>query len=148
MGGLDSLRRQADELGVASAVEWLGQVDYRDVPALFARMNVSAMPSTYEALGMAALESQAMKGPVVGSTVGGIPEVVRHRETGILVPPGDPQALADALIEILSDRDLRARLGRQGRENIEQNFNWNDTIDRMIATYESVVEEPKHVVHA
>jgi len=139
-----SLKRQAAELGIASAVEWLAHVDYADVPALFARMSVSAMPSTYEALGMAALESQAMKVPVVGSTAGGIPEVVIDGKTGILVPPRDDEALANAIINILSDRQLRHRLGEQARRHVEQHFDWNKTIDRMIATYaEALVPSPK-----
>jgi len=139
-GSMDAeLRRLAEELGVASRTEWLGHVDYHEVPGLFRRMAVSAMPSTHEAFGMAAIESQAMGVPVVASTVGGIPEVVVDGETGLLVPPDDPPALARALIRVLSDRELRQRLGRQGRAHVEANFDWSATVDRMVATYEEMV---------
>jgi len=72
----NELEKQAAVLGISEKIEWLGHVDYHEVPGLFRRMAVSAMPSTHEAFGMAAIESQAMGVPVVASTVGGIPEVV------------------------------------------------------------------------
>jgi len=141
------LKRRASELGISSHIQWLGQVSYGDIPALYARMGVSVMPSLCEALGVAALESQAMMVPVVASNVGGIPEVVLDGATGLLVPPGDPQALVDGIIKILSDRDLRHRLGEQGRKHVEQRFDWNKTIDRMVKTYQEVVGESGGVVN-
>jgi len=145
-GRVDELRteleNQAAGLGISSKIEWLGHVDYDEVPGLFRRMGVSAMPSTREAFGMAAIESQAIGVPVVASTVGGLPEVVVDGQTGLLVPPDDPPALARALIRVLSDRKLRHRLGRQGRAHVEANFDFNATVDRMVATYEEMVSGP------
>jgi len=142
-GRVDQLRseleRQAEALGISGQVEWLGHVGYGEVPGLFRRMAVSAMPSTREAFGMAAIESQAMGIPVVASTAGGLPEVIVDGQTGLLVPPDDPKALAGALIRVLSDRELGHRLGRQARAHVEANFDWNATVDRMVAVYEGMV---------
>jgi glycosyltransferase involved in cell wall biosynthesis len=138
-----SLKKRAGELGIASHVEWVGLVDYARVPGLFARMSVSAMPSTHEALGMAALESQAMKVPVVASQIGGLPETVLHEETGILVPPRDLEALAEGIVRILSDRQWRRELGERGRQYVEQHFDWSDTLDRMVGIYEEVMAGTK-----
>jgi len=135
----EELRQLACRLNVDDGIDWLGSVEYRRIPQLFARMAVSAMPSTREAFGMAAIESQAMGVPVVGSTAGGIPEVIDDGETGLLVPPEDPEALADALVRLLADREFRLRLGRQGRAHVEANFDWNATVDRMVAVYEEMV---------
>ena len=80
-----------------------------------------------------------MKVPVVASRIGGIPESVQDGVGGILVPPRDSTALANALLAILKDRDLRLRLGEQGRRYVEQNFNWKNTIDHMVEVYHQLL---------
>ena len=79
-------------------------------------MQVFVIPSIEEAFGQTALESLACGRPVVGSDVGGIPDMVRDGETGLLVEPGNAVALAKALDRLLQDQDMRAQLGSNGRE--------------------------------
>jgi starch synthase len=85
---------------------------------------VFACPSLYEPLGIVNLEAMACGTAVVASAVGGIPEVVSNGETGLLVPPGDPVALAGALNTLIADPGRAAALGRAGRDRAVAEFGW------------------------
>jgi glycosyltransferase involved in cell wall biosynthesis len=108
-----TLRRRAADLAVADAVTFVG---YReDAARVASAFDVFVLSSRHEGLPVALLEAMAAGRPVVATRVGGVPEVVRDRGEGILVPPGDPEALAAALVTVLADADLRARLGAAAR---------------------------------
>ena len=100
---VESLQKQAAERGVADLVDWRGRVEHDALPAYYRRVGVTVLPSLTEAesFGMALAEAIACGCPVVGSAVGGIPFVVRDGEDGLLVPPGDADALAEALAAVL-----------------------------------------------
>jgi len=130
--GNGETRRKAEarvaELGLASHFRFLGF--RRDAPALIPLFDIAAVPSRQEPLGNATLEAMASGRPVVGSRVGGIPEMVVNDETGFLVEPRDAAALAAALRNLIEDPELRLELGRGGR-----------------ARAESVFSVPAHVAH-
>ncbi len=88
----------------------------RDVPALMKAADVFALSSVWEAMGIVYLEASAVGLPCVGTRVGGAPEAVEDGVTGLLVPPRDPQALAQAILKVVGDPQLAARLGEAGRE--------------------------------
>jgi glycosyltransferase involved in cell wall biosynthesis len=116
--GAGALRQAMEQrvaaLGLSSRFRFLG---FRpDAPALIPAFDIVAVPSLVEPLGNATLEAMAAGRPVVGSRVGGIPEMVVDGVTGRLVPPRDPQGLAGALRALLVDRDLRTRMGEAGRQ--------------------------------
>jgi glycosyltransferase involved in cell wall biosynthesis len=102
---------------------------------LYARAAVVACPSRREGFGVACLEAMAHGRPVVASAVGGLKDLVVDGETGLLVPPRDPQALRAALGRLLADRDLRRRLGAAGRERARERFSWDAVTDATIAAY-------------
>jgi alpha-maltose-1-phosphate synthase len=95
-----------------------------EVIQILSHATVFACPSLYEPLGIVNLEAMACGAAVVGSRVGGIPEVVADGRTGLLVPPGDPDALAAALNALITDPDRAAALGRAGRERAVAEFSW------------------------
>ena len=131
----DYLRDLAEEAGVAERVHVLGP--RKDVPALMHAIDVFAMPSIWEGFGLVLLEAMAAGRPIVASRVATIPEVVVDSETGLLVPAGDPQALADALAE-LADQPARAhQLGEAGRERLRRQF----SIDKMVGDTELLYRE-------
>jgi alpha-maltose-1-phosphate synthase len=100
---------------------------------LYARATVFALPSLREAFGLSFLEAMAFGLPVVGSRIEAIPEIVSEGETGLLVPPSDPDALARAIGELLAD-PLRARLlGAAGRARVAERYGWGRAVDRMLA---------------
>lgn len=129
---LTDLRRLTAELRLERQVQFLGQV--RDVPALLARAGLFVLPSRTEGISLTLLEAMASGLPVVTTRVGGNPEVVAEGETGLLVPPGDPPALADALQRLWHDAAARQRLGQAGRLRVVQNFD----IRHMVAEYEEL----------
>jgi glycosyltransferase involved in cell wall biosynthesis len=122
----------ATSLGIGHAVEFLGHRE--DVPALLLDSAVYAFPSKTEAFPNGLIEGMAAGLPVVASAVGGMLELVDHGHNGLLVPPGDEQALAVAILRLLSDTDTAVRLGRAARATIEERYSF----DRMIAAFEQL----------
>lgn len=109
---------------------------YRDdVPALLAGCDVFCLPSRMEGLPLVVLEAMARAKPVVASAVGGTPELVVDGETGILVPPGDVAALADALAALLADPDRAKRMGEAGRTRVEREFSLAASTARVLSLY-------------
>lgn len=127
------LEAQAAPLG--NGVHFLGWRN--DAYNLMADCNVLAVPSLWEGFGLVTLEAMALRKPVVASRVSALPEIVADGETGLLVPPADPEALADALITLLND-PVRARsLGDRGRARLEKEF----TVQRMARQHAAVYKE-------
>jgi glycosyltransferase involved in cell wall biosynthesis len=117
-----ALERQADDRGLRD-VEFLG--NRPDVQALLAQSSVFVLSSTSEAMPMSVLEAMAAGLPVIASSVGGIPELVVDGETGVLVPAGDPAALAEAIEMFVESSDARARCGAAGRRRAQDRFGLN-----------------------
>jgi len=109
------------------------------VPDWLTAADVALVPSHVEPLGNATLEAMATRLPVIGGDVGGIPEMVVHDETGLLVPPRSPDRLAVALDRLLADADLRTRLGTAGRRRCEDVFGIRAHVRNVLAAYESTL---------
>ncbi len=112
-----------------------------DVPQVLAALDIFTMPSLREALGTALLEALAMKKPVIATRVGGIPEVIIHNQTGLLVPPADSKALARAILELLEDREKAKRLGKNGRRLVEEKFSQETMIERIENLYRELLKK-------
>jgi len=123
-GRLDdtALRESARTLGLDDRIEWLPILSQADLAAQYRRAAVHVIPALDEGLGLTAVESLLSETPVVGFASGGLPDIVRDGETGRLVPAGDEPALAAALDDLMSDSELRRRLGGQGRAYAERTF--------------------------
>jgi D-inositol-3-phosphate glycosyltransferase len=134
MARLQELRAQ---LGIHDLVTFLGAKDQDVLPYYYAAAEMVVMPSHYESFGMVALESMAMGTPVIASEVGGLAHLVRHGYNGLHVPSRDPEALAAAMLELLEDEGLRARLGNQARIDAKQ-YAWDRIVSRMLEVYREV----------
>ncbi|GAB4581817.1 MAG: glycosyltransferase family 4 protein [Anaerolineales bacterium] len=128
----ERLETLANDLGVAQAVKFLGFIPDEEVPALYRKATIFVMPSredlqasSVEGFGIVFLEASACGLPVVASNSGGIAEAVREGETGLLVPPDDPSALAQALYHLLTDPGRCRRMGQAGRAWVEREMNWD-----------------------
>jgi glycosyltransferase involved in cell wall biosynthesis len=117
----------------------LGLVPHTELEGLYRRSAVVVMPSHSEGQGVVAIEAMAHGRPVVGSRVGGLAELVVDGETGILVPPRDAAALRRALLLLLDDRELRARMGAAGRSRIIDLCSWEHVAPRVLETYRLAV---------
>lgn len=131
--------RLARQLGLGRAVTFLGAVPHHRIPAILAAGEVLAMPSRYEELGSVLVEALRAGLPAVASRVGGIPDVVRDGVTGLLVPPGDPAALAAGLDRVLGQPTLAARLSAAGRERATA-YDWSHLAGRVRDVYARLVE--------
>ncbi|MGZ6273158.1 MAG: glycosyltransferase [Candidatus Limnocylindrales bacterium] len=131
----ESLEARIGELGLTERVHFLGRRPHSEIPDLLRGFDLLAMPSREEAWGVAAAEASATAIPVVATNVGGIPEIVVDGETGLLVPPKDPVALAAAIRRLAGDRELRHRMGRAGRERVASLFAWSHCVDLMEGVY-------------
>jgi glycosyltransferase involved in cell wall biosynthesis len=120
-------------------VLFLGRRD--DIPALLAQCDVCVLPSLSEGLPLAVLEAMAAGKPVVACAVGGVPELVADGQTGLLVPPADPQALAAAIRGLLSDPVLARQLAAAGQARVLQDFSIGAMVARITAIYEELLEK-------
>jgi glycosyltransferase involved in cell wall biosynthesis len=119
-----ALRQRAEAAGVGDRLIFTG---FRsDIDRLYDTMDVSALTSLSEGLSITLLESMRHGVPVVATNVGGNPEVVRHGETGFLVPARDPERFAAEVVKLLRDADLRARFGHRAREVVRESFSLED----------------------
>jgi glycosyltransferase involved in cell wall biosynthesis len=134
-----ALQKQAAALGLGERVHFLGARS--DAPDLLAAADVFVMPSRAEGLGVAALEAMTAGLPVIASRVGGLADVVVPGETGQLVPPEDPAALAVALADLLQDADQRRRLGAAGALRVEDHFSAQTMVERYLALYREVLQQ-------
>jgi L-malate glycosyltransferase len=130
------LDQQARALGVTDLVFFLGFRD--DVPRILASLDLFVLSSHLEGLGTSIMDAMASRLPVVATQAGGIPEVVIPEETGLLVPPRNPAALAQAILQIYQDRDLARRLGERGYEVVHEKFSAEAMARRIIAVYEKL----------
>jgi glycosyltransferase involved in cell wall biosynthesis len=129
------VEKQIADRGLRGTVEMLGE--RRDVPAILAALDLFALASCDEGLPVTILEAMAAGLPVVTTNVGGIPQAVVEGETGLLVPPRSPAALAEAAVRVLKDTDLARRLGLAGRKRILEQFDSR----LMVSRYESLYLE-------
>ncbi len=113
----------------------------RDIGEVMTALDLFVQPSLWEGFGVTLLEAMAAGRPVVASRVGGMPEVVRDGETGLLVPPGDPVALASACAALLRDRDRAARLGCAGRDRVVAEFGIDRLVGETAALYRSILQD-------
>jgi glycosyltransferase involved in cell wall biosynthesis len=122
-------------------IRWINaMLPVEEVVQLYSHAAVFVCPSIYEPFGLINLEAMACRTPVVASRVGGIPEVVVDGETGVLVEPGDPAALAAAIRLVLDDPTRAARMGEAGRRRVEAHFAWDRIAQRTLEVYRQAIE--------
>jgi glycosyltransferase involved in cell wall biosynthesis len=139
-----ALEEQAAALGVAHACVFAGA--RQDVHDLTAAMDIFVLPSLHEGIPMAVLEAMAYGKPVVATAVGGLPEVIQDGINGVLVPPGDHRALANACVALARDRERAATLGVRARRHVEDRFSHQQSGRALLAAYRSVALIPRSTV--
>jgi glycogen(starch) synthase len=133
------LARQASELHLNNAVEFLGWVPPKNVPALINTATIIMIPSRIESLPVVALQAAQMARPVVATRIGGLPEVIIDHQTGLLVDRESPQALADAIAFLLDHPQTAAELGQSARHRIQRDFGWDRYVDAYDGLYRKLL---------
>jgi glycosyltransferase involved in cell wall biosynthesis len=126
------LSAQAKALGIADRLRFLGQRN--DVPAIMRSLDLLVLNSKSEAFPLAALEGLASGVAVLSTSVGGVPELINHGENGWLIPSGDQNKLAEAIVLLMTQPELRARLAEKGHQHVATNF----TVDKFMAQLEVI----------
>lgn len=121
----------------------LGSLPLDQRPDFFAAIDVFAMPSRTDSFGIVFLEAWANGLPVVGADAGGIPEVVSHEETGLLVPYGDPERLSASLARLIDTPADARRMGERGRQLVESGYTWDDRFATLLNRTQQAISEPR-----
>jgi len=130
----DSLRRQVAQLGIENRTVFTGMRS--DIPAIMSALDLLVLSSRREAFPNVVMEAMAAARPVVATRVGDVERLVGDGQTGVLVPPGNPQALASAILRVLADLAAAAAMGRQGRARVEAEFSMEQMVSQTQSLYE------------
>lgn len=140
----EDLERLVAGIGLSGRVSFLGAVNHRQMPGLYCAADVVVIPSVEvdgvaEATSISALEAMACERPVVASGLGGLAELIRPGQDGVLVPPGDPEELAGAIIRLYGDPESRVELGRNARARVEAAFVSAEHAATVLEVYRSAI---------
>ena len=124
-GMMDELKQEADALGLGAKVYFAGYMNGKDVQRMYKAADISVFPSTYEPFGIVALEAMLAERPVVVSDAGGLNEIVQHKENGMKCYCGNPNSIADSILELLFDQQLCANVVKKAKAKVRNEYNWN-----------------------
>ena len=124
-------------------VSLLGNLPLADMPRINACADVVVMPSLMEAVSLSALEGMATQKPVVATNVGGLPQIIHDEETGLLVSPEDPGALADSINRLYRDSELRHDVARRARELVAEQYSWEAIARKTVKFYQNTLSQDK-----
>jgi glycosyltransferase involved in cell wall biosynthesis len=139
----NKFEKLTEELEISDAVTFHGYINqYKEFDkyiSLLKSFDIFAILSIIdsETFGVAAVEASACSIPVIATNVGGLPEVVEDNITGLIVPPKNVEATAEAIEKLIINKELRIRLGQKGREKVNELYNWNNNLNQMIEIYKS-----------
>lgn len=140
----EELCRQIQGIGLENRIHLVGYYDRQDAMSILKSSDIFVMPSRYEGTPIALLEAAALARPILASATGGIPELVQDEEHALLVPPGDPAALAQGLVKLTLDRKWARHLGEKAQQRIRQKFNLESQVSDTWQAYQKALE--KHLL--
>jgi glycosyltransferase involved in cell wall biosynthesis len=138
-GYRQELEEQVASLELGNRVKFLGYID--DPKGCYPMLDVLLMPSRKETFGLVLIEAMSFGLPVIATNAGGVPEIVIDGQTGILVPPGDAQTLAEAMRRLFEDDKMRQGMGNRGRERVVQKYQLSDHMTRLEEIFQQVIGE-------
>lgn len=137
---LPFLKAQAKFLGIEDRVVFMGYVPDDLLPEIFKMADIFVLPSiSSEAFGIVVLEAMASGVPVIATNVGGIPEVLKENEAGLLIPPGNELELRKAIQKLLNNEELRKWYGVNGRKAVEEKYSWDKVVVEIEKVYEEII---------
>jgi glycosyltransferase involved in cell wall biosynthesis len=124
-GMIDELKAQVNALGISQKVCFAGYMHGKDVQKMYKAADVAVFPSTYEPFGIVALEAMLSEKPIVVSDIGGLNEIVEHRENGMKSYCGNPNSIADSILELLYDHKLCTDITKKAKNKVRNEYNWS-----------------------
>jgi len=140
-GMIDELRQQVHALGIDDKVYFAGYMNGKDVQKMYKAADISVFPSTYEPFGIVALEAMLSENPIVVSDIGGLNEIVQHRENGMKAYCGNPNSIADSVLELLFDHQLCSNIVKKAKNKVRNEYNWNKIAQDTHFTYQKAICE-------
>ena len=140
-GMLDELKAQVDYLGISNKVYFAGYMNGKDVERMYKAADISVFPSTYEPFGIVALEGMLAERPIVVSDAGGLGEIVEHRVTGMKSYCGNPNSIADSILELLFNPELCDNIVKNAKIKVKENYNWQKIAQDTHFTYQKAICE-------
>lgn len=140
------LEHQVEQTGLSGRVTFLGHIPNHLTPLYYSFADIYVQPSIVdsdgntEGLGVTLLEAMACETPCVGSKTGGIPDIIIDGQNGFLIEPADPVQLVDKISILLRDKDLRIKMGKQGRRFVEDNYSWDAKAKNLLKIYHSLIQ--------
>lgn len=135
------LRQLAVDQGVGQETIFVGAVPHAQVARYHQQIDISVFPSFSDSFGVSAVEASACGNPVIVSNVGGLPEVVENEVSGIVVPCRDVEAIASALVRLVTNPDLRRQMGTAGRKRVLERYDWRASVESMLQIYRSLIRQ-------
>lgn len=143
--GKGSLRKElvkkTEILNIKDKVAFLGYIQNDQIPKYHAQYDLEVYPSIHDSFGVSVVEAQAMKKAVIVNNIEGLPEVIKDGETGLVIPTKNTKILADRIVELLKNKELRQLMGNKGRERVQKKYDIRENTKQMIAVYYSVLKK-------
>lgn len=134
------LEKQVRTLRIEDHILFTGHItDEKLFTSAYPACNVFVLPSEYEAFGIVLLEAMACEKPCIATNVGGVPEVIEHERTGLLIDYGVPKQLSDTICKLLGDEETATYLGKNGRKRVKEKFTWKRIVDELLEVYEDLL---------
>jgi glycosyltransferase involved in cell wall biosynthesis len=127
-------------LGIEDDTIFTGFVQNNEIQKYHNIIDIFIVASLEESFGVAALEASSCGNPVVASNVGGLPEVVDQNKTGFLVEKENPDSIAEAIGKLIESPNLRSDMGKKGRQKVIDEYDWNNSVSKLISIYNSILE--------
>jgi glycosyltransferase involved in cell wall biosynthesis len=122
-------------------VTFTGKIPIETLIRLYSQTEIAVLPSLYEGFGFPAAEAMACELPVITTTAGALPEVVgKHMDTGYLVPPRDPAAIAEGIDFLLDNPDIRKKMGKAARKRVLETFTWENAARELVEMYNEAID--------
>lgn len=136
---IDELKAQANAMGIGNKVYFAGYMNGKDVQRMYKAADIAVFPSTYEPFGIVALEAMLSENPIVVSDIGGLNEIVQHRENGMKSYAGNANSIADSILELLYDHKLCADITKKAKNKVRNNYNWSKIAQDTHFTYQKAI---------
>lgn len=137
------LEKLVNELNLNRDVKFLGLIPHHQIPIYHNIIDIHIYPSVWESFGVSNLEAAACEKAQVASNIGGFTEILSDGVDSFLVNPNSPEQFAEKIIMLITDPNLRIKMGKEARNNVIRNFNWSDNVETMINEYLSIMEQKK-----